>query len=274
MVAEMSGIRIVNSLPDRGWRAFIAANPNSNIFHTPEMFEVFARAERHHPTLWAAVDAEGCPLALLLPVQVTLFDSLPRRLTTRAIVYGSLLWQAGEAGMQALNELLNAYIREMGGKALFTELRNTSDLSAVRSVLQEHRFVHQDYLNYLIDLDMSPEALLQSIGPRTRKNIRRALNRGVVEVEEVRDERGLRAWYEVLQKTYRNARVPLANLSLFQAALEVLLPKGMVRFSQARVGADIVATSVELLYERSIYGWYGGIDRDSAYPGATVLKAA
>jgi lipid II:glycine glycyltransferase (peptidoglycan interpeptide bridge formation enzyme) len=55
--------------------------------------------------------------------------------------------------------------------------------------------------------------------------------------------------------------VPLAQLSLFEAAFDVLRPKGMAKFLIARVEDAPVACSIELPYKKTIYGWYGGCDR-------------
>ncbi|RMF32489.1 MAG: GNAT family N-acetyltransferase, partial [Chloroflexi bacterium] len=44
-------------------------------------------------------------------------------------------------------------------------------------------------------------------------------------------------------------------------AFDLLAPRGMAKFLLARVGDQEVATSVELLYRGTIYGWYGGVDR-------------
>ena len=52
----MSEVNIVRSLPETEWRRFIEHNPHSSIFHTPEMFEVFAHTKGYRPTLWAAVN--------------------------------------------------------------------------------------------------------------------------------------------------------------------------------------------------------------------------
>ena len=66
-------MRIVRQLDERLWREFVDQHPQGNVFHTPEMFHVFARAEGHYPTLWAALGNGGHVLALMLPVQITLF---------------------------------------------------------------------------------------------------------------------------------------------------------------------------------------------------------
>jgi len=253
---------IVRQLDERLWREFVEDRPQARIFHTPEMFLVFAQARGHRPTLWAAVDHRGCPLALLLPVEVTLMGGPLRRLTTRAVVYGSVLCAPGAEGKEALATLLRAYNREAKNGAIFTELRNLSDLGPVQPVLNECGFVYEDHLDYLIDLDRPAEEIMQGIGARTRKNIRRGLRHGDVVIEEITERKQVAVCYDLLRQTYATAQVPLADSLLFQAAFDVLYPRGMVRFVLARVGDAYVGTSVELLYKDVVYGWYGGVDRE------------
>jgi len=265
-------MRVVQAPDGASWRRFIEERPASNIFHTPEMFQVFRRTRRHRPTLWAVTDEDACLLALLLPVQITLLDRLPR-LTTRAVVYGSVLYAPRSRGQEALALLLRTYMREVNGAPLFTELRNLSNMEAVQHILCAHGFAYEDHLNYLIDLKHPPEVVLQNIGSRTRKHIRRGLRRGHIVVEEVRDREQVLICYDLLHQTYRRARVPLADRSLFEAAFDLLYPRGMVKFWLARVGNTYVGTSVELLYKDVMYGWYGGVDRAYAdyTPGELLM---
>ena len=254
-------MQILQSLDEERWRRFVESQPAGNIFHTPEIFQVLAQTRGHRPALWAAVQEDGQILALLLPVQITLIAGPLRRLTTRAVAYGGVLYDPSPAGHEALGALLRGYTQKTGREALFTELRNLSDVSAVRPLLEECGFVHADHLNYLIDLKRPPEAIFKSIGHRTRKNIRHALNQGQVSITEVQDREQLSICYGLLHQTYQAAHVPLADRSLFQAAFDVLYPKGMARFTLACVGQAPAATSVELLYKDVMYGWYGGVDR-------------
>ena len=254
-------IDVVQTLPEEEWRRFVYEHPQGSIFHTPEMFQVFSHAKGHHPTLWAAVGNDGHVLALLLPVRITLIDGLLRHFTTRAVAYDSVLCAPGAEGQEALARLLYTYKRQVKGELLFTELRNLSNREAVQPILREHGFVYEDHLNYLIDLKRPPEAIFQSIGRRTRKKVRRGLKQGEVVVEEARERKQVVACYDLLRQTYRAARVPLADRSLFEAAFDLLYPKGMVRFTLARLGQTPAAASVELIYKDVIYGWYGGVDR-------------
>jgi serine/alanine adding enzyme len=253
--------KIVNTLDEELWRQFVDQHPQGSVFHTPEMSQVFARAKGHQPTLWAAVDHSNRPLALLLPVQIRLMDGLLRRFSTRVVAYSSVLCAPGLKGKEALEMLLRVYKQEVGRRVLFTELRNLSDMSAVQPVLNGCGFVYEDHLNYLIDLDSPVEAIMQSIGKRTRKKIRRQLRRNEVTIEEVTRREQLIPWYTVLQQTYNRAQVPLADRPLFEAAFDVLHPRGMAKFLVARVDQTYAAVSAELLYKDVVYGWYGGMDR-------------
>ncbi len=69
------------------------------------------------------------------------------------------------------------------------------------------------------------------------------------------------ACFRLVRRSYRLAGVPLSDISLFESAQEILLPRGMVRFSLAMVGSSPAAASIDLLFKRVIYGWYGGLDR-------------
>jgi hypothetical protein len=254
-------LRIVSSLDEKQWRHFVDHQPTATIFHTPEMFQVFARAKGYRPAVWAALGDDEQVLALLLPVQITLGDGLLRYLTTRAVVFGSVLYDARPAGEEALHHLLHRYVQEVDRHVLFTELRNLSDLSQTQPILNAFGFAYEDHLNFLIDLDRPLEEVLAQMGRRTRKQIRRGLRQGAVEVDEITDRSQVATCYALLKKSYVAARVPLADRSLFEAAFDVLHPRGMVKFWLARIGMTNVAASVELLYHDVMYGWYGGGDR-------------
>jgi len=254
------GVRVVNQLKEEDWKQFVDQHPQGNIFHTPEMFHVFERARGFRPALWAAVRGEAQIEALFLPVQVSL-SKLLGPLTTRTISYGSVLCLPSEAARQSLSMLLKAYVRQNRTSSLFTELRNVSDIQAEQPVLGDQGFAYEEHLNYLIDLNRPSEEVFSGIGARTRKNIRHGLNKGEVTVREVTELEQVGICYHLLNQTYQTARVPLADRSLFEAAFELLRPKGMIRFTLAYVGDVPAAASVELLYKDVMYGWYGGMDR-------------
>jgi serine/alanine adding enzyme len=255
-------MQIVQHLDESLWRDCVDSNPWGNIFHTPEMFQVFSRTEGHQPQLWAATK-DGRVLALLLPVWITLKDGLLRPLTTRAVMYGSVLCTASAEGQEALTSLLHTYKREVKGGPLFTELRNLSDLSAVQPVLQDNGFIHEGHLNFLIDLQRPTEEIWSSVHGDVRTNVRKARRMGVV-VEEVTALDAVPVVYSVLAKVYEHIQIPLAPPSLFEAAFEILYPRGMIKLFMARVEDTCIGVAVRLLYKGTIYAWYAGTTRDYA----------
>jgi len=254
-------MKIVTQLELTNWRNFINNHPQANIFHTPEMFEVFSRTKGYRPLLWAAVGDSGEVYALLLPVEIMLYDRLPKSMA-RMIVYGGVLCDSSPKGSEGLSILLDAYKKATRGKNLYTELRNISDTANHQPILTKHDFIYEDHLNYLINLDRSPEELLNSIGKRTRKHISRGLRKDDLCVEVVDDREGIDLCYELIHTTYQNASVPIADRSLFEAAYDVLFDQGMVQFLLAKVKGKPAAASVELVFKGVIYGWYSGMNRE------------
>jgi lipid II:glycine glycyltransferase (peptidoglycan interpeptide bridge formation enzyme) len=264
------GIRVVRTLPEEEWRRFVGEHPHGNVFHTPDMFQVFSHARGHHPTLWATVDNDGQVLALLLPVQVTLLDGLFQYLTRRAVIYGSVLCAPGEEGQEALATLLHVYKRGMKGAPLFTELRNRTDLSSVQPILQENSYVYEDHLNFLIDLQRPVEDIWSSVHRNVRTNVRKARRMGVV-IEEITSLDQIPVAYAILAKVYEHIQVPLAPPSLFEAAFEILYPRHMIKFCMARIEDVHIGVALRLLYKDVIYAWYAGAIRDYASHKANDL---
>ncbi|MBI5030197.1 MAG: GNAT family N-acetyltransferase [Chloroflexi bacterium] len=270
---ERSEMKVVRALEERHWKEFVDQHPQGNIFHTPEMYRVFECARHHHPELWAVVDSNARPQALITPVRVRLPNRFIGRFTTRAISYGSVLGETAAKGETALRRLLLDYKRAIGRQVLFVELRHLYDVRTLEQVFAGCGFVFEEHLDYLIDLNQTPEQLLQSIGPRTRKKIRQGLRKAEVSVGQVTERKDIARCYRLIQQSYVAAGVPLAHPSLFDAAFDILYPRGMCKFWIASVNGMDAAASVELTYKDVIYGWYGGVDRQFAHylPGELLM---
>jgi CelD/BcsL family acetyltransferase involved in cellulose biosynthesis len=265
-------MKIVQQLDEHLWREFVDNHPQGQIFHTPEMFQVFARAEGHRATLWAAVGDDGQVLALLLPIQITLLNGPLRYLTTRAIVYGSALCAPGSQGQMALATLLDAYKRQVKEAPLFTELRNLSDLSDIQPVLKDSGFAYDEHLNFLIDLDQPEETILKKISKSGRQSVRTSRNKGTV-IEEVTEQQKVRIAYRLLEQIYKKVQVPLADRTLFEAAFDIMAPRGMFKIFLARVDERYIGACLVLAYKGRIIDWYAASDRDfSSYcPGEFLI---
>lgn len=246
------------------------SNPMGNIFHSPEMFRVFAQAARHHPKQWAAVDRNGKIAALLIPVEVSVMPRPLHYLTTRAVAYGSVLCQPGEEGRQALALLLEVYRRNLGHDILFTELRHLTDHVSLQTVLANAGFRHEDHLNYIIDLTQPEDTLWRQISSSGRYHIRTAEKRGVA-VEDASDVSQVTEAYGLLEKVYSRVQVPLPDISLFQAAFKELSPSSLLKLFVARLGDQPIGAVFNFYYKDRGIGWYAGADREFSKYSATEL---
>jgi serine/alanine adding enzyme len=77
----------------------------------------------------------------------------------------------------------------------------------------------------------------------------------------------------LIRQTYERARVPLADISLFKAVFDILVPKGMAKILLARVDDRYVAASLEVPYKDVIYSWYSGSDPafNKFYPNDSLV---
>jgi lipid II:glycine glycyltransferase (peptidoglycan interpeptide bridge formation enzyme) len=255
-------MQIVTELPEDTWQAFVDGHPLANVFHTPAMQQVFAGAKGHEPLLRAAVADDGRVLALLTAVDVRLTGGPLARLTSRSIAYGGVLCAEGHEGQDALEALLRWHNDTADHRHLFTEMRHRSDAHALRPVWDACGYAHEPELNFLIDLRPSPEAIWQALNRTARKNVRRAKRDGLI-AQEVTCSEELDGFYGLLQQVYSDAEVPLADISLFRSALELLRQRGMARFVLARSPqGDMAGARVVLLYKGGIFDWYAGASRE------------
>jgi serine/alanine adding enzyme len=257
-------MKVVNHLERQAWRDFVDNHPEANVYHTPEMFDVYSQAKGYRPFLWAVVEGERI-LALHLPVQITLAGGPFRYLTSRDVTFGGVLAAPGESGRQALGLLLREYNRRLPGSPLFTELRNGADQSHLQNVLESHGYRFEGHLNYLLDLEREEEDILGSFSKSARNRIHRCVRGDDTVVREMIDREMLRELYTLFRKTYRHAHVPLADISLFETAFDLLRQKGMAYFSIAFAEGMPAAGQVSIRYKDVITGWYNGVDRSAGW---------
>lgn len=256
-------MRIVQQVDESRWRMFLEqCAPDANIFHTPEMMRVFAQTDGFTPDFWAAVDDHDQMLALFLPVQITVLNRpLLRRVSTRSVLYGSVLCARTAAGREALDLLLKTYKQRVKNQVLFTELRNLGMMDELQPILTANGFVYEGHLNYLINLAQPEKDIWAAIRSNAQRNVRKAQKSGVI-IEEVQHKEGVTAAYAVLQQVYKRIQVPLPDESLFQAKFDILYPQGMFKIFLAKLEEEIVGALTLLIYNGVMIYWYTGTLRE------------
>lgn len=254
-------MKVVNQLDERVWTSFVEKQPDGNIFHTPEMMQVFNKAKGYSATLWAIVDDDGAPLALFLPVEATVLDRpFLRTMTTRAVLFGSVLCTPTPEGYEALDRLLQAYNNAMKGRVLFSEMRNLSDLSHAQPVLEKNGMMFEGHLNFLIDLSQPTEQIWKAVRSNAKRNVRKARKLGVT-LDWVEDLDGIAAAYPPMKQVYKRLQVPIPDQSLFEAAFDVLYPKNMFKVMLAKVAGEVMGALTLLMHKGVLTYWYTGVPR-------------
>ncbi len=266
------GIEIVQDLPEDTWESFVEQHTEGNIFQTPEMFDVFKNANGYEPHLWAAVDSSQEPLAIFTPVNISLTNGLLRYFETRSVSFGSALYTPRAKGSEALKLLLSTYRHNVAKASLFTELRNLSDLREIQPILEEQDFHFEAHLNFRVNLQQSISELKRSMDREVMTNVRRALKSGVT-IREITSSDELPSVYSVLKNVFKRVQVPLAPISLFEAAFKILYPRRMIKVLVASTNGTVIGAAVRLLYKDEIFAWYSGALRSySAFKAHDLLN--
>lgn len=249
---------IVHNVPIEKWDKYVLDHPKANIFHTHEMFDVFKATRNHEPfSVFVIEKSTGNIVSLLSSVRVAIHDGVLSRLTGRSIFYGGILVNEGKAGMEALTLGLKFHNDNLKKKVLFSEVRNRDGSSDHRFVFEKNRYIHNDDLTYLIDLEMEENKIFHSFGADKRKNIKKAEKKGVV-VSEVEYVEQVGIFYDIIKAVYKRKRVPLADISLFENSFKLLSEKCMFKIFLARFEEKWIAGHAMLLFKDRILAWYGG----------------
>ncbi len=264
-------MRIVDLLDRETWSSFVQQHPNGSIFHTPEMFDVFQSTRGHVPLLLAALDSIGDVLALLVSVKVQTLPWIFGRVSSRALLYAQPICRSGEQSGTALKAIMEEHDRRMRRSVLFTEVRPLSGDGSERVALTERGYDHEGYLNYLTDVRLSPEELVRRMNKHGRRDLR-AGQRQALSTEDATCMEGIDALYPILQETFANARVPLADKELFVNALRILSPRKMVKVFLVQHEDRPIAGTVVLCHRDTVFFWYAGKRRGSPLHAMEVIN--
>jgi len=262
-------MKIMNSLPVDRWMSFANNHSSANIFHTPYMMDVFKGAKDHLPFLFAAINEKDEICGLILSVQVKTLGSFLTRYSSRAVIYGGVLWKSS-CEFDGLRELIANYDNFVKDRLLFTEIRNMDDAVNIRNHLTSSGYQYEDYLNYLIDLSDDEKTIFRSFSKGRKSEIRRAERIGY-SVEEVKDIKNLSIFYGIMRETYSRIKIPLTDLSLFESAYNQLYNNGHFRVFLARYKGSSVGAIALLIFKGVVLTWYYGSYRNESAPSPESL---
>ena len=197
------------------------------------MGKVYGRTKNYNSISLAALDSNnGEILAVLQAVVIREIGGLLGMFSAWSIIQGGPLFIEDERGLVACKKLMEYYDKIAKKKAIFTQIRNTWDVANI-DFFNKIGYEYEDHLNILVDLTLPIDILCNKISKSRRNGINRAKRRGVI-IEEIIDESFIPIVYHNLQETYQNAKMPLADITLFENAFSILAPKNMAKFFLAK----------------------------------------
>lgn len=255
-------LRVTDSIDRQKWEDFVLNHPNGNIFQTPEMHEVYRRTKNYEPIALAVLDESNEIVALTQAVVIKEIGGPLGIFSARAVMHGGPLYVEGDVGKEAVQVLMEQYNSTTGKKALYTHIRNMWDISEIFNLLKTVGYEYEEHLNFLINLNKSRDELWNNLYKSRRNGISKSYRLGTI-IEEVQDINLMPQIYDVLEETYSHAKLPLADITLFESAFAVLGPKNMVRYWVAKDHDKIVGVILTLVYQDVIFDWYAGASRDA-----------
>lgn len=215
--------------------------------------------KNHTPYAIGAVDSSGSLVALLVAVRVSTLNGLGAMLSTRSIMYAEPIYLENESGLMGIHALIERHDEDARHKVLFSEIRPNFANTQKDDPFLQRGYQHFGYLNYELAIDRSEQALFAEMSEKRRNNVRSAIRRGVV-VREVELSKGIGELYQLVTCSYRHAKVPVADESLFESVSNKL-EQGRTRLLIAYYKDRPVSAGCFLCYKNRVVCWYAGTSR-------------
>ncbi|KKG35551.1 lipid II:glycine glycyltransferase FemX [Methanosarcina mazei] len=264
-------IEITETVDREKWEDFVSSHPEGNIFQTCAMADVYRATKNYEPVSLAAVELEsGEILAVLQAVIIRDASGLVGSISSRSIINGGPLFVEGKKGLEALEKLLNYYEKFLHNRAIYTQIRNYFDTENSKNTLDSLGYQYEPHLNYLINLNRPAKEIWGDIHKPRRKGINRAEKVGI-EVRKIEKRDEIKDCYKVIEETYKNVRLPLADITLLESAYDRLSSPGLIDFYLATLEGEVVGSRVVLKYKGMVHDWYAGSKQEINYVNEAVV---
>jgi serine/alanine adding enzyme len=260
-------------LTDRDkWEDFVSNHPQGNIFQSSYIADVYRTTKNYEPISLAAVESDGNReiLAVLLAVIIRDAAGVVGSISSRSIINSGPLFVEGEKGLKALEKLLNYYEKYLNNRAIYTQVRNLWDTEISKNTLTSIGYQFEPHLNYMINLNRPTNEIWGDIHKPRRKGINRAEKAGI-KVRKIKKSEELKDCYKVIEETYKNVRLPLADISLLESAYDKLYDKGLIDFYLAELDNEVIGSRVVLKYKGIVHDWYAGSKQEINYVNEAVV---
>ena len=264
--------RVTDSIDHEKWADFVYNHPHGTIFQTPEMREVYERTKNYEPITLATVDDGGEILALMQAVVIREIGGFLGSFSARSVIQGGPLFVDGGKSEDAVVALMKHYDKIVHKKVLYTEIRMLSDIPNFDLYISQNGYIYEEHFNASIDLNKSVDDIWNQIKRDKKRGIKKA-EKNRVTIEECKNRNKIQIFYKLVYETYKNAKIPLADISLFESVFDILVPMRRAVFLFAKYDNKYIGTQIALMGNNTIYAWYTGAIREylSCHPGDLLI---
>ncbi len=247
------------------WQSFVLNHPHGEVFHLPEMVDVYEKTPLYEPFACAIIDDNGAFLGVLVACIQREFKGILGTFTARSVLMGCPLVQDNDATVGA--QLLATYEQYVSKRVIYSQVRNLYDMTWLRTAFDQLNYRYEEHLDILHDLTQSEEFIRHGISKNKRANISKSLNKGVT-FEEVTDYESFDVSVKQIFDTYKRIGLPAPSRHFFDNAFLQLAPAGFLKLFVAKLDGHIIGSRMELSTGKHLYDWYAGADDDykNRYP--------
>jgi serine/alanine adding enzyme len=271
-VLHESEIKLVSHPANEKLDAFALKQPEGNIFQTSYMAEVFKNAKRCDSLKLGVVNENDEIIASMVAIELIAVSNFLKFFTTHSTVMGGPIFTTDRESLKGLSLLIKYYDKMEKKKSIYSRIYPFNGQFISKHIIEENGYVREDWFNYLIDLTKTKEELFIGLKRDKRRAIKKAKENGV-RIEEGGDRSHIQIFYEMLQQTYKDAGLPVDDITLFESVLELFVPNNMARYVLAKYNGEYIAGRLILTYKKQIYDWYACASKEylQLYPNDFLI---
>ena len=261
-MSDEISLKITSKIKKALYEDFVYENPNTSVFQTLEMAEVYKRNKNCTPLILVAIDEESGEivaslLAKILAEKSGFLSSFSKHSTIR----GGPIFRDSKEGILATTQLLQYYNEIVEKDVLYSRIYPLNDTPQIVPAFKNAGYVYSEWNNFMMDLTMSAEELWKNLKKDKKQAVRKA-ERQSLQIIEATDRKEIPIFYSMVEDRYAKRKNPLEDISNFNAVFDILVFGNKAKFFFAKLDDNYIATRLVLLHAGTIYAWYSGSDSE------------
>lgn len=232
------------------WQQLINESATASFFQTPECYHFYESLSFIKPFI-VGVSENDKLTGISVGYIISDGNIIKRFFSRRAIVPGGLLL-SNNISSEAIIQLLNGAKWELKRRVIYIEIRNYTDFTPFRHVIETTGFNYKPHLNFHVATP-DAETALKQLSTTKRRDIKLSKKEGA-EWFETKELEDLKAYYEMLQYLYATKiKTPLFPLEFFERLVQLSNGKlFVVKYQHKIIGGSVCVC----LPDRVLYEWF------------------